>query len=223
MMKSEHLIVANASSSFNFSILNSLKIKNPYLKITFLDGAINNVVTNNIIMNCINYVIGDLDSIDRSNINIIKKFNIDIIDKPNQNTTDLDKAIEYISSKHPSPAISIINWNGNRIDHTIYNFRIIAKYHLLNISLINQNERIFYVENKTILLTGNQQDKIAILSSPYAEITSYGLEYDMNKFIIEYSKKESTSNSLKNNNAKIIVKGKAIISLDQKIDSQLFD
>jgi len=179
-----------------------------------LDGATKHLNNSSIIPD---YILGDLDTINSETIEYYKNKNTEIIKIPDQNSTDLDKGIVF-AQKLGATTIIIINALYGRMDHTLYNTRVLKKYYdpLLHIELWNNNEKLLYLENQKVILKGNIDSNVALLSFPSCIISSSGLKYDMLEYKLEIGKSESTCNSLKNASAHIEVRGFALIIIDKQ-------
>ncbi len=204
----EFNIIADASSEYKLSIKTNL---------IALDGAAEFLRTNNIVPSVI---IGDFDKVTKSTLEYFSSKGVKIIQDLDQNSTDLDKGIGYCIS-NGATIINIHNALGGRLDHTLYNTRILKKYYNPNlvIKIFNTTETMQYFENSTIEVTGNLNSMFSLLSAPSAIITSSGLEYDMQDYSLEFGKSESSSNSLKYTTAIITINGYAFAIYD--IQSQI--
>jgi len=121
--------------------------KNLLNYIICVDGGANKIVGLNIQPNAI---IGDFDSISKK---LLTKYrNCKIIHSLDQNSTDLEKALQYAVSFHPKN-IFIFGAIGNRIDHSLTNLNMLKKFHKhSNIEIISNKAKLFYI-NKSISLS----------------------------------------------------------------------
>ena len=77
-----------------------------------------------------------------------KQYPLEIIHKPNQEKTDLEKAFDYlIEKKHQ--AANVIWATGRRADHTITNLTTIVNYrHKLKIVLLDDHSKVYLLPTK---------------------------------------------------------------------------
>ncbi|WP_338410576.1 thiamine diphosphokinase [uncultured Flavobacterium sp.] len=76
------------------------------------------------------------------------QFPIEIVHKPNQNKTDLEKAFDYLITRK-IPAANVVWATGKRADHTITNITNIARYRdLLKIVILDDYSKIFLLPTK---------------------------------------------------------------------------
>ena len=157
-------------------------------------------------------IIGDLDSIDQTIYQTDKFFKV-----PEQDKTDLEKAIIYCQNRQINDIV-IANGLYERADHSIYNLRLLKKYHSprTRLRILNDYEIIEYFENQEITLNGEIGDRVAVISFPEAVVNSKGLEYDMQDYLISFGGNESVSNSLKNKQALINIDGCTIVIQELK-------
>ncbi len=113
------VIIANGEETKQEIIKNEL-IDDP--TIIAVDGGLLLCKKLNIIPH---YILGDFDSIP---VKIIEEYDSSkLILRPNQNLTDLQKALEFASSLNPRK-IKIFAATGKRTDHTFANLLIFASY-----------------------------------------------------------------------------------------------
>lgn len=214
------LIIADAPNPID-DILSEILEFQGYQRL-FLDGITNHLHQH---LTPADLVIGDLDTITPETTSALTIKAIKLIHIAEQDSTDLDKAIEHILRRQDmTKEIVIINALGGRFDHSCYNYRILKKYaHLgTHISLSNFSERIYYIEDLSLNITGPIGCAVGIISAPKASVTSSGLLYDMQNHVLEIGKAESTSNSLQNNNAALNITGAAFLSIGKSATLSLF-
>ncbi|HVY53712.1 MAG TPA: thiamine diphosphokinase [Gammaproteobacteria bacterium] len=137
---------------------------------------------------------------------------IKIVHVPDQDATDLEKGLLYLAELK-AEAVTLVNATGWRLDHTLYNLRLLKRFHrqFKSLKLMTALEQVFYVENTHIELTAMMTEPLALLSFPQAVITSKGLQYDMNALKLEFGLQESTSNHLLAGTAHIEIDGGALL------------
>lgn len=164
-------------------------------------------------------VMGDFDALSEDFIKEVKtKYNIPFERTPCQNSTDLEKALHYLYDHH-AKNICICHATGRRLDHTLYNLRLLKRFHnkFTSLEIITEIEKIYFIKDTEIILQGEKDDPVAILGFPEAKITSRGLTYDMQTYELKLGHNESTSNKLKNDSATLQVFGDALLLISHNI------
>lgn len=172
-----------------------------------LDGAIYHVEEAKVQANVL---LGDFDAVDPKALSHCQ--NLQIIEAPDQNKTDLEKGIEYLDQLSVQ-GIAIAAATGKRLQHTLYNLRILKKYHRLDrsLSMYSEKEYICYYQDELVSIQGKVGGSIAIFGFPSALISTSGLKYDVKDYRMEFEKNNSVSNSLMNDQARIHIKGAVLI------------
>ncbi|MCP9768005.1 thiamine diphosphokinase [Lacihabitans sp. LS3-19] len=132
------LIIANGEACSQ-ELMGQLLEWSPFVIV--LDGAINRVIDLGI---KIDVLFGDFDRIDFNQEEILKsQFPIEIIHAPDQDKTDLEKAIDFLIERN-FPAANILWATGKRADHTMANIAILPKYlPLIKLKIIDDHSCIF--------------------------------------------------------------------------------
>ncbi len=113
--------------------------------ILVLDSAIERVMKIDL---KVDVLIGDFDRNFDADKYRETQFPIEIIHKPDQNKTDLEKAFDYLIERK-IPAVNVVWATGKRSDHTIANITNIVQYrNLLKIVLLDDYSKIFLLPNK---------------------------------------------------------------------------
>lgn len=159
-----------------------------------------------------NVIIGDLDSATSETIKFYKDKGATIEKDIDQNCSDLDKGINYCDANNVTH-IDIINALGGRMDHTLYNLRALKKYYDPSrpVVIYDATQKHLYCEDCTIDVCGSINDPIALMSMPTATVSSKGLKYDMDGFVMEIGGKEGSSNALLQPIARVEIKGGALL------------
>lgn len=159
----------------------------------------------------IDILLGDFDSISANDLSHARQ-NITVIDAPDQNKTDLEKGLDYIEQFNPN-SIHICSALEGRLQHSIYNLRLLKKYHRMNRSLIllSEKEVIRYYQNTDIIISGKINDCVALLGFPEASITTSGLKYNVSQYLLEFEMNSSISNALAESRAEIKIKGAILV------------
>lgn len=187
------LIIANGKppkkSEINFFI------KNGYSTIFCADGGSNSAYKLRIIPD---YIIGDLDSIDKKTLKYFKDRS-KIINHNRQNDTDVEKCLKYAIKKKFTEAV-LLGGTGNRLDHSICNLGIIIKFF--------DKIKISFLSGESFLIPGKGEIKFNAtkgeLISLYGfdkktKFISSGLKYTLKNNSLPFGEKESTSNRASKN------------------------
>ena len=202
---SKWIIVANGQSTDKKKLQELAANK----KILLCDGA----------MNCWNttlptpdIVMGDFDSIKPDLLNDIKKNNdIKIIRANNQNLTDLEKAIIYLDETNVE-SIDICAADGDRADHTLYNFMLLKKYHNIKrkLTIHTQLDSVSYHETCHVHLSGKINERVSLFGFETATVCSVGLHYELNNYELS-STQASVSNALRQTHSSVDIIGKLLM------------
>ena len=201
-MKKEKIILVLNGKLFKKSEL-TLFLKK-YNKIICVDGAANKVINANIKPD---YIIGDLDSISRTNL---IKYKNKIIKFKNQNYNDLQKTLNWLNKKGISD-IDIIGFDGKRADHMINNFNIIIdRINDFNIKIIT-DKGIFYTVDRNITFNDVLNKSVSIFNkNQNNKISSKGLKYELKDRIL-INIYDGTLNLAIKNNVSLVTKQKILI------------
>ena len=95
-----------------------------------------------------NVLLGDFDAGFDAGFYLKKYPHLEIIDAPDQNKTDLEKAFDYLIAKgHKS--VNVIWATGRRSDHTITNITNIVAYRdRLKIVILDDHSKVFLLQKK---------------------------------------------------------------------------
>jgi thiamine pyrophosphokinase len=136
------LIIANGASCSQ-ELLGQLLEWSPLVIV--LDSAIDRVFELGI---KIDVLLGDFDRGFNPDYYKEKQYPIEIIHKPNQDKTDLEKAFDYLIEKGHQAA-NVIWATGKRADHTITNITSIVNYrNQLKIVLLDDHSKVHLLPNK---------------------------------------------------------------------------
>jgi thiamine pyrophosphokinase len=136
------LIIANGAACHD-ELLGQLLEWQPLVIV--LDSAIERVINLNI---KVDVVLGDFDRGFNPEEITASQFPIEIIHKPDQNKTDLEKAFDYLIERK-IPAVNVVWATGRRADHTITNLTNIVSYrNLLKIVIHDDHSKIYLLPQK---------------------------------------------------------------------------
>ncbi|WP_395073645.1 thiamine diphosphokinase [Flavobacterium sp.] len=131
------LIIANGAECSS-ELLGQLLEWSPLVIV--LDSAMERVSKLNL---KVDVLLGDFDR--GFNVDYYKQdqFPIEIIHKPDQNKTDLEKAFDYLIERK-IPAVNVVWATGKRADHTMTNITNIIQYrNVLKIVILDDHSKIF--------------------------------------------------------------------------------
>lgn len=212
VVSQDWLIIANGAPLEWSQLINLAHNK----LVLVLDGAINASYSQFLECLKIRLVLGDFDSIDKTILQALKdQKHIRLIHTPDQNATDLEKGIRHLLSLAAS-SITICQATGYRLDHTLYNLRLLKRFALQRekIRLVTETEVSVFLKDESVSLTVEGEQPVALLAFPAGEVTSNGLKYDMTNFPLIFAKQESTSNTIVAQHAEIEVKGEALLIIN---------
>lgn len=136
------LIIANGASC-QPELLGQLLEWSPLVVV--LDSAIERVISLDI---KIDVLLGDFDRDFNPETYKTKQYPLEIVHTPDQNKTDLEKALDYLIERK-IPAVNIVWATGRRADHTITNLTNIVRYRdLIKIVILDDHSKIFLLPNK---------------------------------------------------------------------------
>jgi thiamine pyrophosphokinase len=177
------LIIANGESC-SYEMLTGLMEWCPYIVV--LDGAYERVKKLQIQPDL---VIGDFDSIKDTEMIGHTVF----LHDEDQNTTDLEKAINHLIKKKCSD-INVVWATGRRLDHTLNNFHILAKFKGTNIVLYDNHSKAFVLpENFSKVYKKDSKLSLVPLHSCDG-ITTKNLAYNLKNGHLSIGHRSGTSN-----------------------------
>ncbi len=172
-------------------------------KIICCDGASNKLISKGIIPYAI---IGDCDSISPENR---EKYSHIIKHIADQYTNDLTKAVKYCVQSGIKEVV-ILGATGKREDHTIANIGLLFSYiDLLNVKMIT-NHGIFTPIKETTIFESFPNQQISLFSNDNQPIISEGLQYPLDKLVLNEWWMGTLNKSL-SDSFKIIPQGKVIV------------
>ena len=155
------------------------------------------------------YIIGDLDSIDKS-----KTFDCKIIHDKSQDNTDLEKAIEWIYSEGYRDVI-ILGATGMREDMSLINQFLVFKYFKkINITIVTDHFTISCMEGEREIDSFENQ-LVSLIPENRATVSSKGLQFELDKTNITIDGK-NVSNRSKKDIFKIVSSQKLLVFQSHK-------
>ncbi|MEY2921715.1 MAG: hypothetical protein RL108_324 [Bacteroidota bacterium] len=136
------LIIANGASC-SYELLGQLLEWSPIVVV--LDNAIDRVLQLDI---KVDVLLGDFDGDFDPEIYKEKQYPLEIVHTPNQEKTDLEKALDYLVEKGHK-AVNIVWATGKRADHTLANITNIVSYReKIKIVIIDDHSKIFLLPKR---------------------------------------------------------------------------
>ncbi|MFM7019056.1 thiamine diphosphokinase [Flavobacterium sp.] len=136
------LIIANGAPC-SFDLLGQLLEWSPIVVV--LDNAIDRVLQLDI---KVDVLLGDFDGDFDPEIYKEKQYPLEIVHTPNQEKTDLEKALDYLVEKGHK-AVNIVWATGKRADHTLANITNIVSYrNKIKIVIIDDHSKIFLLPKR---------------------------------------------------------------------------
>lgn len=165
------------------------------------DGGANRAIENSIQPD---YVIGDLDSIKPKNRSRLT--DIQLIHRPSQYTTDLEKTLQFAVDKKVNEA-TIIGISGGRFDHQICNLNIVEKFsNRLQIQIIDDSGIGQFIHNE-YEFEGKIGQPISLFAfRKTVGITTQGLKYPLQNSSMEWAINDGLSNEIVSKPVRISIK-----------------
>jgi thiamine pyrophosphokinase len=182
-----------------------------YSEIICADGGANSALKLKITPN---YIIGDMDSVFPETLTAFRNAS-KIIRIKRQNDTDVEKCLKYAIKKNKSEVV-LFGATGDRLDHSFCNLGIVLKYfEKIKISVIH-GKSILQAFSGDIILVSIPDETISLYGfDSKTKITSDGLKYPLNKTLLPFGIKESTSNRAVSRKIKLTISdGKIFVIRD---------
>lgn len=182
------LIIANGEEC-SMSLLEQLLEWSPLVVV--LDGAVHRVLELDI---KIDVLLGDFDHTeDRENL-LRHQQPVSIVHTPDQNKTDLEKAIEYLIERG-AKAVNIVWATGKRADHSITNMTNIVRYKdQINIVMLDNYSRIFRCPNRFTKWYTQGTPLSLIPVGTVNGLTTTGLKYNLHNETLTLGYRTGNSN-----------------------------
>jgi len=154
-------------------------------------------------------IIGDLDSLKKEDLELFQAGGAEIIQYPNRKDySDLELALQYVDQLGIEQVL-ILAALGKRWDQTFANIHLPIAYPSMKISMIDNNQEIFFLHNGEQLEIQGQPDDIVSLIPMIGDvegITTQGLEYPLNNETLSSGSTRGISNVLLGDRATIVIK-----------------
>lgn len=149
-------------------------------------------------------IIGDLDSLPGAVFGRLK--GAKVITSGDQNQTDLEKAIRYLLKKK-AKRIVVLGATGKRIDQTLANLALLAKYQSRsNLTLVDSTGEIEIVRSH-VRFQATRGATVSLLAlSRGVRVTTRGLRYALKNELLEFGSR-GVSNEVIDSTVEIRVRG----------------
>jgi thiamine pyrophosphokinase len=206
------LIIANGAECSG-DLLGQLLEWSPFIIV--LDNAIERVIKLDL---KIDVLLGDFDDDFDTQYYKEKQFPIEIVNTPDQNKTDLEKAFDYLIERK-IPAVNVVWATGKRADHTITNLTSLVQYrNKLKIVILDDHSKVF-------LLPQNFQKwytaKTIISLIPIGKvsgITTQNLKYPLEEESLTIGYRTGSSNEVVNDGIVVINHSQGDLLLMECVD-----
>lgn len=144
-------------------------------------------------------IVGDFDSVNHEILNIFKQQGVPIKEYPGaKDLTDTQLAAEICAKKGCSEVI-ITGATGDRTDHMLSNIMLLLWFRQNNIraQIINETERIFLCEkHMEVMAPAETVVSLVPLTEKVIGVTLHGMQYPLNKAVLDMGRPISISNVL---------------------------
>ncbi|MFZ0390017.1 MAG: thiamine diphosphokinase [Calditrichia bacterium] len=149
-------------------------------------------------------IIGDLDSISKE---LPRRYpQIRFIKQASQEMNDLEKALIYCREQGAQRLVVLGTVSAERLDHSINNFSVLARYHhSFDMQILTGNSRIYLLDDH-LVLPAKPGTLVSLIPLGRVEnIETRGLQYSLNKESLVFGEREGLSNVIIENPAEIRV------------------
>lgn len=167
------------------------------------------------------YIVGDLDSIDEDFISFFKNMGTEFKKYPEKkNETDTELAI-WLAKDLGATSIDLYGALGGRVDHEIANIQLL--YYILERGLapriIDDKVEIYIVGDSPLIIKGEPGEIISTMPiHVHARgVTLEGLEYQLEKYDMEYSKPRGISNVMLGHECRIDLEEGRLLVIKNKL------
>lgn len=156
------------------------------------------------------YVLGDFDSI---NSDLKKKYEHLSIHTPDQEKSDLEKALDFAKSKNATKIVVLAALGGDRLDHHIGNLSLLKQYYDKDcpIFLMSNKQTVLFLKDETVEIAVPINEHCGFVGFPKAKVTTVGLKWDVQDWETELGNKVSISNLTNSSALKVTVQGELLL------------
>jgi thiamine pyrophosphokinase len=162
-------------------------------------------------------IVGDLDSVSKRTLESLEE--VTIVRRPEQDSTDLQKTLEYIESKVAGDkTIYVFGATGERVDHLLGNISLLRRFYgKLDIELVDTSCSIRYFEkDSTLSGTPGQIVSLFALHGSAGGVSTKGLKFNLEDESLEQGTR-GISNELAGPTVHITVREGGLIVIIQHV------
>ncbi len=153
------------------------------------DGAANGLYNIGIIPD---FIVGDLDSIS-DRLEFWQSLSTDITFIDDQNSTDFEKSLDF-ALEHGWANVLVVGIQGGDLDHTLHNWSIVIRYgRRMNLCIFDTG-KISIPVYEAVEFEAQIGDIVSLIPQPKAELTTRGLQWDLNGEVLELGVREGARN-----------------------------
>jgi thiamine pyrophosphokinase len=157
-------------------------------------------------------VIGDLDSISPETRAWLGEESL--IERPNQDRTDLDKALEYAFENLGVEHVTVIAALGGRIDHELGNLGLLARLAMgERLVFEGADHRVLAIAGEATLAAHPGETWSFWTFDPFVRVTVVGVRWPLENAAIDVGGRPSISNEATADEVRIRSKGGAVIAV----------
>lgn len=163
-----------------------------------------------------NIIIGDLDTFYKNPISYSLPDTL-IIQIPEQETNDFEKALNYIIDFGFNDVL-IVGFHGGELEHTLNNWSVFRKFaSRLNICIYDSGRYAIQI-NKPIVFNCKINETISLVPQPKVKLSTKGLQWELTNEILELGVREGIRNVALRDNIQInIIEGELLLFIDARI------
>lgn len=153
------------------------------------DGAANKLIEYDI---PINFIVGDLDSID---VDLVKsKYGEDsIIHDPDQDTNDFEKCLQFCQS-HEWNKLLVLGIHGHLLEHTINNWSVLKRFSKVLDIVIYDDGRYAFTISKDCSILVEPDEILSLIPQTQCELSTQGMQWELDKELLTIGSKEGARN-----------------------------
>ncbi|TAL69496.1 MAG: thiamine diphosphokinase [Bacteroidetes bacterium] len=139
------------------------------------------------------YIIGDLDTFLSNPLSEELRTRAEVIHLPEQETNDFEKSLNFCYKKNWKN-ILIVGFHGGALEHTLNNWSILKKFcRILNLCVYDEERYAIPIFN-SIRFSPKVTEKISIIPQPNVNLTTIGLQWELNNEELELGRREGIKN-----------------------------
>lgn len=160
-------------------------------------------------------IMGDFDTVKPATLKYFQRLGIEILRTPDQDYTDLEKALAWCSLRNFT-SIWIAQAQGGRLDHSLETLALLKRYHRprQEILLLTERERVRFLRNENWLAKGGGPRGVAVIPFPQCVADSRGLEYELRNHRLILGERESVANRCSKKSFSLTIQGEALLVED---------